>query len=151
MDTFRTRRDRIINDIRTLFEQEEDYYKLKKVSNFWKNNYIEYEGNGDKNRNLSVGEYLLIKISRKLETLMRETDFIFDSVELMFYKCHEVNFRRGGSYTDSPDWIKNKKATINPKNINDKCFQYATTVALNYEEIKSNPERVSNIKPFINK
>ena len=92
MDTFRTRRDRIINDIRTLFEQEEDYYKLKKVSNFWKNNYIEYEGNGDKNRNLSVGEYLLIKISRKLETLMRETDFIFDSVELMFYKCHEVNF-----------------------------------------------------------
>ena len=151
MDTFRTRRDRIINDIRTLFEQEEDYYKLKKVSNFWKNSYIEYEGNGDKNRNLSVGEYLLIKISRKLETLMRKTDFIFDSVELMFYKCHEVNFRRGGSYTDSPDWIKKKKATINPKNINDKCFQYAATVALNYEEIKSNPERVSNIKPFINK
>ena len=82
---------------------------------------------------------------------MRETDFIFDSVELMFYKCHEVNFRRGGSHTDSPDWIKKKKATINPKNINDKCFQYAAAVALNYEEIKSNPERVSNIKPFINK
>ena len=31
------------------------------------------------------------------------------------------------------------------------CFQYAATVALNYEEIESHPERVSNIKPFINK
>ena len=30
-------------------------------------------------------------------------------------------------------------------------FQYTVTVALNYKEIKWNPERVSNIKPFINK
>ena len=35
--------------------------------------------------------------------------------------------------------------------MNDKCFQYAATVALNYEEIESYPERVSSIKPFINK
>ena len=28
---------------------------------------------------------------------------------------------------------------------------FAATVALNYEETKWNPERVSNIKPFINK
>ena len=35
--------------------------------------------------------------------------------------------------------------------MDDKCFQYAATAALNYEEIKQNPERVSNIKPFINK
>ena len=54
-------------------------------------------------------------------------------------------------HIDSPDWIKKKKATINPKNIDDKCFQYAAAVALNYEEMKWNPERVSNIKPFINK
>ena len=33
----------------------------------------------------------------------------------------------------------------------DKCFQYAAVVALNQEEIKWNPERVSNIKPFMNK
>ena len=30
-------------------------------------------------------------------------------------------------------------------------FQYAGTVALNYGEIEWNPDRVSNIKPFINK
>ena len=82
---------------------------------------------------------------------MRGSDFIFDSVQLMYCKCHKVNFRRGGSYIDSPDWIKKKKATLNPKNPDDKCFQYAETVPLNYKEIKWNPERVSNIKPFINK
>ena len=69
----------------------------------------------------------------------------------MYCKCHKVNFKRGGSYTESPDWIKNKKATINLKNKDDKCFQYVTTVALNYGEILSHPERVSNIKPFIKK
>ena len=69
----------------------------------------------------------------------------------MYYKCHKVDFIRSGAYIDSPDWIKKKKAIINPKNTEDKCFQYAATVALNYEKIKWNPERVSNIKPFINK
>ena len=48
----------------------------------------------------------------------------------------------------SPGWIKKIKAT---KNTYDKCFQYKVTVALNYEEIKWNPERTLNIKPFINK
>ena len=71
-----------------------------------------------------------------LETSMRESDFIFDSVQFMYYKCHKVNFKRGGSYIDSPDWIKKKKATINPKNTYNKCFQFAATVALNYEQIK---------------
>ena len=35
--------------------------------------------------------------------------------------------------------------------MDDKCFQYARTLALNYEGIKWNLEKVSNIKPFINK
>ena len=82
---------------------------------------------------------------------MRGSDFIFDSVQLMYYKCHKVTFKRGDSFIDSPDWIKKKKAAINTRNTDDKCFQYAATVALNYEEIKRNPEIVSNVKPFINK
>ena len=82
---------------------------------------------------------------------MKGSDFIFDSVQLIYYKCHKVNFKRGGSYIDTPYWIKKKKATINPKKADHKCFQYAATVALNYEELESCPERVSNIKLFINK
>ena len=35
-----------------------------------------------------------------------------------------------------------KKATINLKNNDNKCFQYAFTVALNHEQIKNNPERI---------
>ena len=65
---------------------------------------------------------------------MRGIDFIFDSVQLLYYKCHKITFKRGGSHIDYPDWIKKEKATVNPKNIDDKCFQYAGTVALNYEE-----------------
>ena len=45
---------------------------------------------------------------------MRGSNFIFDSVQLMYYKSRKINFRPGGSYNNSPDWVKKKKATINP-------------------------------------
>ena len=64
--------DKIIRDIRKLFEQEEeDYYKVKRVSRFWNNNYSEYESNNDKNKNLSLDEYL-----KKIKTCLR--NIIFD-------------------------------------------------------------------------
>ena len=63
----------------------------------------------------------------------------------MYYKLHKISLNRGGSYKDSPNWLKNKKATINPKNNDDKWFQYAVAVALNHEQTKSHPERISNI------
>ena len=40
---------------------------------------------------------------------------------------------------------------MNPKNEDDKYFQYIATAAVNYDKVKWNPERVSDIKPFINK
>ena len=40
---------------------------------------------------------------------MRGSDFIFDSIQAMHYKCHKMSFKRGGSYIESPDRIKNKK------------------------------------------
>ena len=42
-----------------------------------------------------------------------------------------------------------KKATINRKNNDHKCFQYVLTVALNYQSIKNNPERLTKTKFFI--
>ena len=47
---------------------------------------------------------------------MKGSDFIFGLVQLMYYKCHKVNFKPGGSHIDSPDWIKKKTARINPNN-----------------------------------
>ena len=35
---------------------------------------------------------------------------------LLHYRYHKINPNRGGQYIDSPDWIKNKKALINPFN-----------------------------------
>ena len=34
------------------------YYKLVSVINFWSNNYIEYENNSNRNKTLSLEEYL---------------------------------------------------------------------------------------------
>ena len=73
------------------------------------------------------------------------------SPTFVLYKCQKINFKRGCSYIYSEDCIEKKKATVNPRKKDDKCFQYATTVALNYGEIESHPERVSNIMPFIKK
>ena len=47
---------------------------------------------------------------------MRGSDSIFDCVHLLYYKCHKINFKQGGSYIDSADWIKSKKAVINTIN-----------------------------------
>ena len=50
------------------------------------------------------------------------SEFVFEYVYLLFYKCHKINLNRGGSYIDSTDSIKNKKVTINPMNKKNKCF-----------------------------
>ena len=71
---------------------------------------------------------------------------------MLYYKCHKTNQNCGTSYIGSPDWIKNKKTTINPINKKDsKCFQHAVTVVLNHKEIIKDPQRITKIKPFINK
>ena len=43
-----------MGDIKKIFEKEEDYYTLVKVSNFWNTYYKEYENKGDRNKNLSI-------------------------------------------------------------------------------------------------
>ena len=54
-------------------------------------------------------DWLISRYQGKLETSMEGNQFILDSVQQMYYKCYKVNFRRGGSYNDSLDWIKKKK------------------------------------------
>ena len=62
---------------------------------------------------------------------------MFDCAYLLYYKCHKINLNCVGSYIDSTDWIKKVKSNLINKNDN-KCLQYAVTVALNHEEIKNN-------------
>ena len=80
---------------------------------------------------------------------MKGSDFEFDGVNFLYYDFNKTSIYRGGSYIDSPKWLKDKKSTINPKNNDDKCFQYPVTLALNLDNIDNHPERISKIKPFI--
>ena len=34
---------------------------------------------------------------------MKGCEFVFEYVQLLYYKCHKINSSRGRSYTDSPD------------------------------------------------
>ena len=52
-------KDKVIRDIRNLFQQENGYYIIrvgKKI--LWNKTYIKYESNQDRNKNLSVKKYL---------------------------------------------------------------------------------------------
>ena len=86
---------------------------------------------------------LFQKYQERLEESMTGTGFIRDGVD---YHLHKISLKRGGSNIDSPEWLKNKKATINPKNNDDNCLQNALAIALNHKQIKSHPERISKIK-----
>ena len=91
----------------------------------------------------------LRRYEENLQEKMKGSEFGFDGVNLLYYDFNKTSLNRGGSYIDSPKWIKNKKSTINPKNNDHKCFQYALTTALNHDKINKDPQRISKIKPFI--
>ena len=37
---------------------------------------------------------------------MRGSEFVFDNVDLLYYKYHKISWNRGGSYTNLPNWLK---------------------------------------------
>ena len=85
-----------------------------------------------------------------LETKMAGSFYFFEKVDLLEYHFHKVTLKRGSSYIPSPEWINNKKSTINPQNTEDNnCFQYSIMAALNHQNIPNHPERISNLIPFI--
>ena len=59
-----------------------------------------------------------------------------------------VNLTRGSSYIHLPDWVAKKKAIINPQNNDEECFKWAVIAALDWPDIKINPESMSNLKKF---
>ena len=75
--------------------------------------------------------------------------FVLDSVDLLYFKFHGISLDRDGLYIDTPKWLKNKKLTKNPKIHDDKCLQYAVTLALNYRIIEKDLQGISKINPFI--
>ena len=95
-------------------------------------------------------ESFLQRFEENLQNNMRGSEFEFDGINFFYYSFNKTNIYRGGTYIDSPKWLKDKKSTINPKNNDDKYFQYAVTLALNLDDIEKNHQGICKIKPFIN-
>ena len=55
-------------------------------------------------------EYFLQKYQEGLEESMRGSEFVYDSVDALYYNLNKVSLSRGGSCIDSPKWLKNKKS-----------------------------------------
>ena len=100
-----------------------------------------------------VAENLIMSILQKyqdnLQNKMKGSDFIFSGINYLYYDLNRITISKGGSYIESPKWLKDKKCTINQKNTDNKCFQYATTLALDFNNIDKHHQRISKIKPFI--
>ena len=94
-------------------------------------------------------ESFLSNYQKEEKILKNGSYFVFESVDLLVYHTHKTNLKRGKSYIKSSEWILNKRAVINPKNKDNKCFQYVITAALNHQNFGNHPERISNIKTFI--
>ena len=94
-------------------------------------------------------ESFLQKYEDNLQEKMKGSEFEFDGVNFLYYDFNKISINGGGSYIDSPKWLKDKKSTINPINNDYKYFQYAVTLALNLDKIRKNPQRISKIKSFI--
>ena len=88
-------------------------------------------------------------ISQQVENpALRDSKFTFDSVIHMDISIHRLNLTRGSSYIPLPDWLTKKKAIINPKNLDLKCFKWSVIAALKWREIDSNHQRVSKLKRY---
>ena len=74
------------------------------------------------------------------------SSFVYESVEECNMHFHKIDLRRGSSFIDTPEWLKNKKATINLQNTNNAyCFMYAIAIALFHEALGNNPGHISKI------
>ena len=79
---------------------------------------------------------------------LRDSKFIFDSVVHMDISVHRLNLTRGSSYIPLPDWLVKKKAIINPKNLDLKCFKWSVIAALKWREIDGDHQKVSKLRRY---
>ena len=63
---------------------------------------------------------LLQKYQGNLQNKIKGSDFIFNGVNYLFYDFNRITISKGGSYIESPKWLKDKKCTINQKNNDNK-------------------------------
>ena len=58
---------------------------------------------------------LLQKYQDNLQNKMRGSGFVFDAINCIYYDLNRITISKGGSYIESPKWLKDKKCVINQK------------------------------------
>ena len=81
-----------------------------------------------------------------------DLDFTIDKILHIEVDFNKLKLTRGSSYLPLPKNFSGKFSVINPKNEDDEeCFRWAVTAALNYNEIKKDPQRITNLKKHVDK
>ena len=97
----------------------------------------------------SIVKSMIDHMSQQVDNhALRDSKFIFDSIIHMDISIHRLNLMRGSSYIPLPDWLSKKKAIINPKNLDLKCFKWSLIAALKWREIDRDHQRVSKLKRY---
>ena len=89
---------------------------------------------------------LLQRYQEGLEESMRGSEFIFDSVDALYYDLSKISLNRGGTYIDSPESLKNKNATINPQNKNKSSICCPVCIKLSKHQKRSRKNIKKKIK-----
>ena len=77
--------------------------------------------------------------------------FTVNDVLFLDINFYQMNLTQGSSYLPLPDWIVNKRAVISAKNVGNECFNQLVTAALHHHVgIKSNPDRISRLRNYVN-
>ena len=56
---------------------------------------------------------LLQRYQENLQEKMKSSDFVFDGVNYLYHDLNKISISKGGSYIDSPKWLKNNQNVFN--------------------------------------
>ena len=99
----------------------------------------------------SIVQSMINHMAQQVENpALRDSKFVLDSIMYTDIRIHMLNLMRGSSYIPLPDWLSKKKAIINPKNLDEKCFKWSVIAGLKWEEIDRDHQRVSKLRHYEN-
>ena len=75
-----------------------------------------------------------------------ESGLVITQIDKLKFNYDKYNPTRGGKFIPLPKWVSNKKACINIKNQDEKCFKYSVQCGICKVYEKDHPERVSHYK-----
>ncbi|VDI81882.1 Hypothetical predicted protein [Mytilus galloprovincialis] len=94
--------------------------------------------------------FMMEKVKENMTKYMREgSGWTFGSVDRLKIHMNQFSPLKGSSYIPTPSALAKKKAIVNIKNEDDRCFQWAILSALHHEEVdQKNPNRVTQYKKW---